>query len=62
MSFTNPAFNSPWGHVAFVEEVFSDSSINISEANLDNKGGFNVRKLTIKEWKDSYGGKFIDFT
>lgn len=65
MSFANPNFNKPWGHVAFVEEVLEDEneSIKISEANWPNKGIYNERTLSKQEWsQEKWGAKFIDFT
>ena len=64
MSFTN-GFKAPimqqTGHVAFVEEIFPDGRIRISEANWDNKGSYKERELTEYEWRNIWGGKFIDF-
>ncbi len=50
------------GHVAFVEEVSTDGRIRISEANWDNKGSYQERELTEDEWRNRWGGKFIDFS
>lgn len=65
MSFTD-GFKTPviqeTGHVVFVEEVFSDGRIRISEANWDNKGSYKERELTEDEWKNGWGGKFISFS
>ncbi len=57
---TNPATNEI-GHVAFVEEVFSNGSIKISEANWPRNGIYNERTLTKSEWKDKYKTQFIQF-
>lgn len=38
------------GHVAFVEAVFPDETINISEANYPDSGIYNERILTRNEW------------
>ena len=64
MSFANPNFNKPWGHVAFVEEVSDiDKSIRISEANWPSKGIYNERPLSKEQWsQEKWGAKFIDFT
>ena len=65
MSFTD-GFKTPvmqqTGHVAFVEEIFPDGRIRISEANWDNKGSYKERELTEDEWRNRWGGKFIDFS
>jgi hypothetical protein len=66
MSFTtgvssNPAFNEI-GHVAFVEEVYPDGSIRISEANWPRNGIYNERTLTKQEWRDKYKALFTNFT
>lgn len=65
MSFTD-GFKTPLmqqtGHVAFVEEVFPDNSIRISEANWDNKGSYKERTLTEEEWRNHWKGKFVNFS
>jgi len=64
MSFTD-GFKHPvmqqTGHIAFVEEVYPDNSIKISEANWDNKGSYKERNLSLKEWRDYWKGKFAYF-
>jgi len=35
--------NGGWGHVAFVESVNSDGSVNVSEFNFGTPGGFGTR-------------------
>lgn len=63
MSFANPNFNKPWGHVAFVEEAFDDGSIRITEANWPRNGMYNDRILSKEQWsQDGWGAEFIDFT
>lgn len=54
------------GHVAFVEEVLSDGSIKISEANWPPKGEFpkgqyNQRVIPKNKWQNQYKAKFVDF-
>lgn len=49
------------GHVAFVEEVFPDGSIKISEANWPGSGIYNVRTLPREKWQNQYKGRFVDF-
>lgn len=49
------------GHIAYVEEVYDDESIFISEANWPGGGKYNERKLTKANWKDRYKAKFVDF-
>lgn len=61
MSFTGGLKNSNVGHVAFVEEVYQDNSIRISEANWPPPGTYFERILTKSQWQDKYKGKFIDF-
>ncbi len=56
----NPEINEI-GHVAFVEKVNEDNSIEISEANWPNQGKYNERRLEKWQWQDKYKCKFIDF-
>ncbi len=46
------------GHVMYVEDVYSDGSIRISEYNWDGYGTYSERKLTAGEYS---GGTFISF-
>lgn len=62
MSFTSGIKNSNVGHVAFVEDVYNDESIKISEANWPPPGKYNERILSKNQWQDKYKGKFIDFS
>ena len=39
------------GHLAYVEEVFADGSIKISEADWPDRGIYNERVLVEGEWK-----------
>lgn len=39
------------GHVAYVEAVFPDDAISISEVNFPDSGIYNERTLTKEEWK-----------
>jgi hypothetical protein len=48
------------GHVAFVENVFDDSSIQISEANWPERGIWNERVLVKEEW-EALSPRFISF-
>ena len=50
------------GHVAFVEQVFEDGSIRISEANWPPPGKYLERTLTPEEWRDKWGGRFVDYS
>lgn len=50
------------GHAAFVEKVYRDGAIRISEANWPPPGKYNERTLAPGEWRDKYKGKFIIFT
>lgn len=65
MSFTtgisSSAATNAVGHVAFVEEVYDDQSIKISEANWPRNGIYNERILTKSEWKDKYKAQFVTF-
>ncbi|QQG46545.1 MAG: CHAP domain-containing protein [Candidatus Niyogibacteria bacterium] len=49
------------GHVAFVEEIFPDGSIKISEANWPNSGIYSERILSKADWQNKYRCRFIDF-
>lgn len=49
------------GHIAFVEKVFPDGSIKISEANWPPPGTYNERTLEKEKWKNKYKAQFIDF-
>lgn len=40
------------GHLAYVEAVFPDQTINISEANFPDCGIYNERVLTRNEWRE----------
>jgi hypothetical protein len=44
--------NNEAGHVAYVEAVFPDDTITISEANYPDFGIYNERELTMAEWKE----------
>lgn len=50
------------GHVVFVENVFPNGEIEISEVNLPRDGIYNFRKMAPALWRDRYNGKFIDFS
>ncbi|MFA7654353.1 MAG: CHAP domain-containing protein [Candidatus Magasanikbacteria bacterium] len=62
MSFVGSLKNPAVGHVAFVEEVYQDGSVKISEANWPPPGVYSERVLPKVLWKDKYQAKFIDFT
>ncbi len=40
-----------WGHMAYVDAVFPDDSIQISEANWPDDGRYNERVLVREEWQ-----------
>ena len=40
------------GHLAYVEAVFPDETINISEVNYPENGIYNERVLTREEWRE----------
>ncbi len=61
MSFANPQFNPPYGHVAFVEDILADGSVRISEANWPKDGIYNERTISKNDWQNKYGAKFIEF-
>lgn len=46
------------GHVMYVEQIYGDGSIRISEYNWDGRGSYSERKLTPGEYA---GGIFINF-
>ncbi len=50
------------GHVAFVEQVFDDGSIKITEANWPRPGKYNERKISKAEWQTKYKCRFVDFS
>jgi len=50
-----------FGHVAYVEAVYPDRSIKISEVNLAGDGIYNERVLPEHEWRDTCGANFIIF-
>lgn len=62
MSFVGGLKSSTIGHVAFVEEVYQDGSIKVSEANWPPPGIYSERVVPKSLWKDKYQAKFIDFT
>ncbi|MDD2757971.1 MAG: CHAP domain-containing protein [Patescibacteria group bacterium] len=62
MSFVGSLKNPAVGHVAFVEEVYQDGSIKISEVNWPPPGVYSERVISKSQWKDKYQAKFIDFT
>ena len=41
-----------FGHVAYVDAVYPDETISISEANFPDSGKYNERTLTKDEWKE----------
>jgi len=49
------------GHVAFVESVLPDGSVEISEANWPGDGKYNERLITTNQWRKKYKAKFIKF-
>ena len=49
------------GHVAYVEGVFADGSIKISEANWPPPGKYNERIIPKREWQDRYKARFVKF-
>ena len=49
-----------YGHVAFVEDVLTDGTIKISEANWPGNGKYNERIL-CKSIQQGYGAKYIKF-
>lgn len=57
---SDPAVNAI-GHVVFVEEVFTDGSIRISEANWPHDGIYNERVLPKTKWQNQYKAQFVSF-
>ncbi len=45
-------FEGDVGHLAYVEAVFPDNTITISEANYPDSGIYNERVLTKEEWRE----------
>ncbi len=58
--FKTPAMNET-GHVAFIEQVFDDESVKITEANWPPPGKYNERRVSKVEWQDKHKCRFIDF-
>lgn len=50
------------GHVAFVEDVYPDGSIKISEANWPRNGIYNERVLSKEKWQNQYKARFVEFS
>jgi hypothetical protein len=46
------------GHVAYVEAVFPDNTIQISEANYPDRGIYNERTMVESEWR-AYNPVFL---
>lgn len=40
------------GHLAYVEAVFPDDTLSISEVNFPDQGAYNERVLTKEEWRE----------
>lgn len=49
------------GHLAYVEAIFPDDTITISEVNFPDSGIYNERVLTKEEWKEMHP-LFIEVT
>ena len=45
-------FENEVGHLTYVEAVFPDTTIAISEVNFPDSGMYNERQLTKEEWKE----------
>ncbi len=45
-------FKDEIGHVAYVEAVFPDETIHISETNYPDRGIYNERIITREEWRE----------
>ena len=52
----NPRISGDVGHVAFVERVNSNGSVEITEGNYDWNGAFNTRTLSPSQFQ---GTKFV---
>ncbi|MFH0732984.1 MAG: CHAP domain-containing protein [Candidatus Omnitrophota bacterium] len=59
--FRTAAMNET-GHVAFVEQVLENGSVQISEANWPPPGKYNERVVSVSEWRDKYKCRFVDFS
>lgn len=60
-SFDAPSLGAH-GHVVFVENIFPNGEIEVSEVNLPHDGIYNLRRMTPAIWRDRYNGKFISFS
>ncbi|MEX0917119.1 MAG: CHAP domain-containing protein [Candidatus Paceibacterota bacterium] len=49
------------GHVAFIESVFPDGSVRISEANWPREGIYNERVIPQKDREGKYKAEFVSF-
>ncbi len=45
-------WNETIGHLAYVEAVFPDETIHLSEANFPDRGIYNERIMTREEWRE----------
>jgi hypothetical protein len=45
-------FENEVGHLVYVEAVFPDNTVTISEVNYPDSGLYNERELTRDEWKE----------
>jgi len=50
-----------WGHMAYIEAVFPDESIQIAEANWPDDGRYNERVLVKEEWQ-ALNPTFLSFS
>jgi len=49
------------GHVAFIEKVYPNGTISISEVNMPNSGIYNERPIPKKKWQKQYKAQFVEF-
>jgi len=59
--FRTPEMNAT-GHVAFVEQVFDDGFVKITEANWPPPGKYNERRVPKAEWQGKHKCRFVDFS
>jgi len=50
------------GHIAFVEAVFADGSVKVSEANWPRDGIYNERQISKSDWQNKYKAQFVYFS
>jgi len=58
---SNNSATNKIGHVAFVERVYSNETVRVSEANWPRNGIYNERSIPKWKWKNQYKARFVKF-